>query len=119
MFETALTRHFIMREATALESAYPADCMDLSWPGDGSAWQVSPTFEWRKLLPVLPPPCRAFGRERSDPDGRGCAFGYVAEIGAQQQVETDLRLAAATFESQEGMIITDADAVILRIKIGR
>ena len=104
-----------MREATALESAYPADCMDLSWPGDGSAWQVSPAFEWRKLLPVLPPPCRAFGRERSDPEGRGCAPGQVADSGVRQRVEAALRVAAAAFESQEGMIITDADAVILRI----
>ena len=115
MSETALTTHFIMRQAMALESGCPADIMDLSWSGAGSASYVSPAFERRKLLPVLLPPCRKLGRDRSDPDGRDCAFGYVAEIGVQQRVEADLRLAAATFESQEGMIITDANAVILRI----
>ena len=104
-----------MREATALESCYTADIMDLSWIGDGSARRVSPAFAWRKLLPALPPPCLRFGRERGDHEGRGCAPGHVADIGVQQRVEAALRLAAATFESQEGMIITDSDAVILRV----
>ncbi len=33
----------------------------------------------------------------------------------QKQAEAELRVAAAAFESQEGMIITDADGVILRV----
>lgn len=34
---------------------------------------------------------------------------------ARKQAESDLRIAAAAFESQEGMMITDANSVILRV----
>src|SRR5450759_4997522 len=37
------------------------------------------------------------------------------EIHGRKQAETDLRIAATAFESQESLMITDADAVILRV----
>jgi len=37
------------------------------------------------------------------------------QIAERKQVETDLRIAAAAFESHEGMMITDAKMVILRV----
>ena len=41
--------------------------------------------------------------------------GLVHEITEQKRAEADLRIATAAFESQEGMMITDADNVILRV----
>jgi len=42
-------------------------------------------------------------------------FGTHHDISARKQAETDLRIAATAFESQEGMVVTDADGVILRV----
>ncbi len=49
---------------------------------------------------------------------RGEFTGYLGvgrDITQQKQVEADLRIAAAAFESQEAMMVTDANSVILRI----
>ncbi|MDE2259241.1 MAG: EAL domain-containing protein [Betaproteobacteria bacterium] len=42
-------------------------------------------------------------------------IGTVQEITEQKRAEAELRIAATTFESQEGIIITDANNVILRV----
>ena len=42
-------------------------------------------------------------------------LGFVRDISERKRIETDLRIAATAFESQEGMIVTDADTVILKI----
>ncbi len=42
-------------------------------------------------------------------------LGFARDITERKQVETDLRIAAIAFESQEGMLVTDADTVILKI----
>ncbi len=39
----------------------------------------------------------------------------MRDISGQKQAENDLRIAATAFESQEGMLITDADRAILRV----
>lgn len=41
--------------------------------------------------------------------------GTVMDITERKKVETDLRIAAAAFESQESMVIADANGVILRV----
>lgn len=42
-------------------------------------------------------------------------LGVGSDITLRKQVEADLRIAAAAFESQEAMMVTDANSVILRI----
>jgi diguanylate cyclase (GGDEF)-like protein/PAS domain S-box-containing protein len=42
-------------------------------------------------------------------------LGFARDITERKRVETDLRIAATAFESQEGMIVTDADTNILKI----
>jgi diguanylate cyclase (GGDEF)-like protein/PAS domain S-box-containing protein len=42
-------------------------------------------------------------------------FGISRDVTAQKQAEANLRIAATAFESQEGMVITDADGNILRV----
>ncbi len=42
-------------------------------------------------------------------------LGVAIDITERKQAEQQLRVAATTFESQEGMIVTDADSVILRV----
>lgn len=41
--------------------------------------------------------------------------GITRDITARKQTEEELRIAAVAFESHEGMLITDADTVILRV----
>ena len=43
------------------------------------------------------------------------SHGTVQDITARKQAEESLRIAATAFESQEGMIVTDANSVILRV----
>ncbi|MCQ8104834.1 diguanylate cyclase [Methylomonas sp. SURF-2] len=42
-------------------------------------------------------------------------LGFARDITERKRVETDLRIAATAFESQEGMVVTDADAIIMKI----
>ncbi|WP_265948597.1 EAL domain-containing protein [Dechloromonas sp. A34] len=48
-------------------------------------------------------------------DGQSCILAYITDITARKRAEADLRIAAAAFESQEGMMITDAQCKILRV----
>ena len=41
--------------------------------------------------------------------------GTIQDITKQKQTESDLRIAASAFESQEAMVITDANTIILRV----
>ncbi|HEY8908032.1 MAG TPA: EAL domain-containing protein, partial [Rhodoferax sp.] len=50
-----------------------------------------------------------------DPSGAPVHRIILIDITARKQVELDYRIAATVFESQEGMLITDASEVILRV----
>lgn len=51
-----------------------------------------------------------------DSTGKVIRFQAVGEdITARMQAEKELRIAAIAFESQEGMLVTDADSAILRV----
>ena len=41
--------------------------------------------------------------------------GFARDISDRKHIETELRIAATAFESQEGMVITDADTIILKV----
>ncbi len=47
--------------------------------------------------------------------GRSLFFSIIHDITERKHAETELRIAAAAFESQAAMIITDAKGVILRV----
>lgn len=42
-------------------------------------------------------------------------FGTVQEITSQKEAQDNLRIAATAFETQEGMIVTDADSMIIKV----
>ncbi len=42
-------------------------------------------------------------------------FGFFRDVTARKEVESQLRIAAIAFEAQEGMMVTDANAVILQV----
>lgn len=49
-------------------------------------------------------------------DGTPLALiGTIQDITERKQIETDLRIAAVAFDSQEAMVITDQNSVILRV----
>ncbi|MBI5922243.1 MAG: EAL domain-containing protein [Betaproteobacteria bacterium] len=47
--------------------------------------------------------------------GKPASFGSFLDITERKQVEADLRIAAAAFEAQEAIMVTDANTVILRV----
>ncbi|WP_157200654.1 PAS domain S-box protein, partial [Methylomonas methanica] len=48
-------------------------------------------------------------------NGLELSFTFVQNISDRKRLDTELRIAATAFESQEGMMITDADTVILKV----
>jgi diguanylate cyclase (GGDEF)-like protein/PAS domain S-box-containing protein len=52
--------------------------------------------------------------EKGD-DGLITWYGFVMDVTNTKSMESELRIAAATFESQEGIFITDVDGVIVRV----
>ena len=50
-----------------------------------------------------------------DWEGRPSGLGSFVDITDQRQIEADLRIAAIAFEAQEGIVVTDADDVVLRV----
>lgn len=50
-----------------------------------------------------------------DKDDSVLWHGFITDITAEKRAEEALRIAATAFESQEGMIVTDADGIILRV----
>jgi len=56
------------------------------------------------------------GLSEFDAEGKPLrSLGTVQDITARRETETDLRIAATAFESQEAMMVTDANSVILRV----
>ena len=48
-------------------------------------------------------------------EGKQYLYASSRDITGRKRIETDLRIAATAFESQESLMITDADSVILRV----
>jgi len=51
----------------------------------------------------------------SESDGSTLWHGFISDITERKLAETELRIAATAFDSQEGMVITDTNSVILRV----
>jgi diguanylate cyclase (GGDEF)-like protein/PAS domain S-box-containing protein len=51
----------------------------------------------------------------TEQDGSQCIWSLVEDITERKKAEEQLRVAAITFESQEGMAVTDANGIILRV----
>tara|TARA_R110002050_G_scaffold57423_5_gene129242 strand:- start:162226 stop:165771 length:3546 start_codon:yes stop_codon:yes gene_type:complete len=59
---------------------------------------------------------RSIGKIDIDSAGKAITMqGTVQEITRQKKAEQDLHIAATAFESQEGMMVTDANNIILRV----
>lgn len=121
----------IFDEIFGLDGNYPRDrqhWLALASPKDSAAWEGHLNRPLGKHLPVG----RAFriirrrdGEERwiscldtlqLSEDGTPLAMiGTIQDITEHKQVETDLRIAAVAFDSQEAMVITDQNSVILRV----
>lgn len=48
-------------------------------------------------------------------EGEAAVLGWFYDITAHKQVEFELKVVATAFETQEGILITDADGIILRV----
>ncbi len=59
---------------------------------------------------------RSAGQVERDAEGKPIIMrGIVQDVTERKQAEADLRIAAIAFESQEGIFITDANSMILRV----
>lgn len=59
---------------------------------------------------------KAVAKVFRDENGKALRMlGMNIDVTELKQTENDLRIAATAFESQEGMIVTDADSIILRV----
>jgi len=47
--------------------------------------------------------------------GKSLFFSIIHDISERKQAEADIRIAATAFESQESLMITDAEGMILRV----
>lgn len=56
--------------------------------------------------------------ERDPTDAPIRMVGTHMDVTGRKQAEADLRIAATAFEAHEGMVVTDADTVILRVNRG-
>ncbi len=56
------------------------------------------------------------GRVARDAEGRPVRmYGTTTDVTERKRTEEQLRIAAAAFESQEGMVVTDARGIVLRV----
>ncbi|MCU6434289.1 EAL domain-containing protein [Undibacterium sp. Jales W-56] len=85
-----------IREATRTQSA---------WQSEFRFHRLDGSIRWL-YIDGLPEP---------EPDGAVLWHCFVTDITERKQAEKDLRIAAFTFESQEGIFVTDADWTILRV----
>ena len=60
-------------------------------------------------------PLRLNGMLVTGADGRKHIWSIVEDITDRRRIETDLRIAASAFDAQVGIIVTDANGVILRV----
>ncbi len=121
----------IFDEIFGLDSAHPRDrehWLTLAAPKDSEAWGKHLNSSLADHAPVAHEfriIRRSDGQERwincldtlqLDEDGTPLArIGTIQDITERKQIETDLRIAAVAFDSQEAMVITDRDSVILRV----
>ncbi|MBI3901729.1 MAG: EAL domain-containing protein [Nitrosomonadales bacterium] len=62
-----------------------------------------------------PVPLQLNGMLISGSNGQKYIWSIVEDITERKQIETDLRIAATSFEAQVGIIVTDAACIILRV----
>jgi PAS domain-containing protein len=44
-------------------------------------------------------------------------YGFIADISRHKRMEAELRIAATTFLTQEGIMVTDPNGIILRVNL--
>ena len=97
---------------------------DLDPDFDASAWPAT----WQKLQTDITANFETRHRRRDGSlfnvdvirnyisyNGEEFCFSIAQDITERKRIETELNIAATAFESQEGMVITDADTVILKV----
>lgn len=82
-----------------------------------SAQDLTPWAQEYRLKFGDEPECWLFGNALPQrlADGSTLWHGFITDITERKQVETELHIAATAFESQEGMVITDTNNVIIKV----
>ena len=82
-----------------------------------SAQDLTPWIQEYRLKFGEEPECWLLGNALPQrlADGSTLWHGFITDITERKQVETELQIAAIAFESQEGMVITDINNVIIKV----
>jgi diguanylate cyclase (GGDEF)-like protein/PAS domain S-box-containing protein len=82
-----------------------------------SAQDLTPWVQEYRLKFGEEPDCWLLGNALPQrlADGSTLWHGFITDITERKQVEAELQIAAIAFESQEGMVITDANNVIVKV----
>lgn len=81
-----------------------------------SAQDLTPWVQEYRLKFSEEPVCWLLGNALPQrlADGSTLWHGFITDITKRKQVETELQIAAIAFESQEGMVITDINNVVIK-----
>jgi len=100
---------FVDRELADFFRGNDRKAMLAGAPSSNDEWLTFADNGYRGLFETIKTPMR---------NGAGNLIGVLGiarDITVHEQTEAELRIAAAAFESQEGMIVTDETSVILRV----
>ncbi len=98
MFPAEIAAGFIQDDQTVIQSGQPLEIEDLMRHADGVHAYMS------VKIPV-----------RNENGDIYAVCGIATDITDRKKAETELRIAAVAFDSLEGMMVTDANSVILRV----
>ena len=98
VFPSDLAEKFAKNDQVAIQSGRSFEVEELVQQSDGLHTYISVKFPLRKNSGEIYAIC-----------------GIATDISERKQAEQDLRVAATTFESQEGMMIVDGNGVILKV----
>jgi diguanylate cyclase (GGDEF)-like protein/PAS domain S-box-containing protein len=100
---------FVDKELADFFRAHDRKAIEAGRPSINEEWLTFADDGRRVLVETTKTPVRG---ATGDPVG---VLGIARDITERKLTESSLRVAAAAFESQEGMLITDADKIILRV----
>jgi diguanylate cyclase (GGDEF)-like protein/PAS domain S-box-containing protein len=96
---------------------HPDDLEDHRASIKTSAQNLSPWIQEYRLKFDDEPDCWLLGNALPQrlTDGSTLWHGFITDITERKQAEAELQIASAAFESQEGMIVTDTNKIILKV----
>jgi PAS domain S-box-containing protein len=103
--------------APIFSAVHPDDLAEHLASIEASARTLTPWHQEYRLRFAGEPDIWLLGNAipQQEADGSVLAHGFITDITKRKQAEEQFRIAAAAFESQQAMAVTDSDGVILQV----